>query len=154
LAIERNSVSEIVAPGPVVFVYWLVSETLHSGFTEDALARVRIEGLTRILKIHLALSKRIGQLSAPALHSRHALRIDNAQLWRLGAKLTFNSQNDVGNFTMEQAQLIQAAASIAGGMAAAHYDKFAGLVASRITEIAETAVRIAKAIEIEARKQG
>jgi hypothetical protein len=56
------------------------------------------------------------------------------------------------NFTMEQAQLIQAAASIAGGMAAAHYDKFSGLVASRITEIAETAVRIAKAIEIEARK--
>jgi hypothetical protein len=53
---------------------------------------------------------------------------------------------------MEQAQLIQAAASIAGGMAAAHYDKFAGLVASRITEIAETAVKIAKAIEIEARK--
>jgi len=53
---------------------------------------------------------------------------------------------------MEHAQLIQAAASIAGGMAAAHYDKFSGLVASRITEIAETAVRIAKAIEIEARK--
>jgi ribonuclease D len=57
------------------------------------------------------------------------------------------------NFIMEQAQLIQAAASIAGGMAAAHYDKFSGLVASRVTEIAETAVRIAKAIEIEARKQ-
>jgi hypothetical protein len=56
-------------------------------------------------------------------------------------------------FTMEHAQLIQAAASIAGGMAAAHYDKFSGLVASRVTEIAETAVRIAKAIEIEARKQ-
>jgi hypothetical protein len=53
---------------------------------------------------------------------------------------------------MDQAQLIQAAASIAGGMAAAHYDKFSGLVAARITEIAETAVRIAKAIEIEARK--
>jgi hypothetical protein len=53
---------------------------------------------------------------------------------------------------MEQAQLIQAAASIAGAMAATHYDKFAGLVASRITEIAETAVKIAKAIEIEARK--
>jgi hypothetical protein len=53
---------------------------------------------------------------------------------------------------MDQAQLIQAAASIAGGMAAAHYDRFSGLVASRITEIAETAVRIAKAIEIEARK--
>jgi hypothetical protein len=57
------------------------------------------------------------------------------------------------NFTMEQALLIQAAASIAGGMAAAHYDRFSGLVASRITEIAETAVKIAKAIEIEARKQ-
>ena len=68
--------------------------------------------------------------------------------------LTFNSPNDVGISTMEQAQLIQAAASIAGGMAAAHYDKFAGLVASRITEIAETAVKIAKAIEIEARKPG
>ena len=53
---------------------------------------------------------------------------------------------------MEQAQLIQAAASIASGMAATHYDKFSGLVASRITEIAETAVKIAKAIEIEARK--
>ncbi len=55
---------------------------------------------------------------------------------------------------MEQAQLIQAAASIAGGMAAAHYDKFSGLVAARITEIAETAVKIALAIEIAAaRKQ-
>jgi hypothetical protein len=53
---------------------------------------------------------------------------------------------------MEQAQLIQAAASIAGGMAAAHYDKFSGLVAARITEIAETAVRLARAIEIEACK--
>ncbi|HEY2532518.1 MAG TPA: hypothetical protein VGJ20_32060 [Xanthobacteraceae bacterium] len=63
-----------------------------------------------------------------------------------------NSQIDIGNLLMDQAQLIQAAASIAGGMAAAHYDKFSGLVASRVTEIAETAVRIAKAIEIEARK--
>jgi hypothetical protein len=54
---------------------------------------------------------------------------------------------------MEQAQLIQAAASIAGGMAAAHYDKFSGLVATRITDIAETAVKIARAIEVEARKQ-
>jgi hypothetical protein len=53
---------------------------------------------------------------------------------------------------MEQAQLIQAAASIASGMAAAHYDKFSGLVPARITEIAETAVNIAKAIEIAARK--
>ncbi|HME37624.1 MAG TPA: hypothetical protein VKG63_01580 [Steroidobacteraceae bacterium] len=53
---------------------------------------------------------------------------------------------------METMQLIQAAASIAGGMAAAHYGKFSGLEASRITEIAETAVKIAKAIEAEARK--
>jgi hypothetical protein len=70
----------------------------------------------------------------------------------LAVKPTFNSST-TSEFTMDQAQLIQAAASIAGGMAAAHYDKFAGLVASRITEIAETAVKIAKAIEIEARKQ-
>jgi hypothetical protein len=54
---------------------------------------------------------------------------------------------------MEQAQLIQAAASIAGGMAAAHYDKFSGLVAARITEIAETAVRIALAIETAAARK-
>jgi hypothetical protein len=54
---------------------------------------------------------------------------------------------------VEQAQLIQAAACIAGGMAAAHYDKFSGLVATRITDIAETAVKIARAIELEARKQ-
>lgn len=52
---------------------------------------------------------------------------------------------------MEQAQLIQAAASIASGMAAAHYDKFSGLVPARIIEIAETAVNIAKAIEVAAR---
>jgi hypothetical protein len=65
---------------------------------------------------------------------------------------SYRSIHKHSEITMEQAQLIQAAASIAGGMAAAHYDKFAGLVASRITEIAETAVKIAKAIEIEARK--
>jgi hypothetical protein len=53
---------------------------------------------------------------------------------------------------MEETQLIQVAASIAGGMAAAHYDKFSGLIAVRITDIAETAVKIARAIEIEARK--
>lgn len=53
---------------------------------------------------------------------------------------------------MDIAQLIQAAASVAGGMAAAHYGKFSGLEAARITEIAETAVKIAKAIENEARK--
>jgi hypothetical protein len=54
---------------------------------------------------------------------------------------------------METLQLIQAAASIAGGMAAAHYGKFRGLEESRITEIAETAVKIARAIEAEALKQ-
>jgi hypothetical protein len=58
----------------------------------------------------------------------------------------------MSEFIMEQAQLIQAAASIASGMAAAHYDKFSGLVPARIIEIAETAVNIAKAIEIAARK--
>ena len=47
----------------------------------------------------------------------------------------------------------RAAASIAGGMAAAHYDKFSGLVATRINDIAETAVKIARAIDAEARKQ-
>ena len=74
--------------------------------------------------------------------------VGSAATWR---SATFNLQRN-RKFTMEQAQLIQAAASIAGGMAAAHYDRFSGLVASRITEIAETAVKIAKAIEIEARK--
>ena len=53
---------------------------------------------------------------------------------------------------METDQLILAAASVAGGMAAAHYGKFSGLEAARITEIAETAVKIARAIETEARK--
>jgi ribosomal protein L11 len=54
---------------------------------------------------------------------------------------------------MDNSQFILAAASIAGGMAAAHYDKFAGLSASRVTEIAETAVKIARAIELEAAKK-
>jgi hypothetical protein len=63
------------------------------------------------------------------------------------------STNHRKRITMDQAQLIQAAASIAGGMAAAHYDKFSGLVATRITDIAETAVKIARAIDAEARKQ-
>src|SRR6202040_1129066 len=63
------------------------------------------------------------------------------------------SINHRTRITMDQDQLIQAAASIAGGMAAAHYDKFSGLVATRITDIAETAVKIARAIDAEARKQ-
>jgi hypothetical protein len=98
-----------------------------------------------------AVPQRIGQVATPALHSGHAPQRDkDRDLGTINVQFT----NEFGKFTMDQAQLIQAAASIAGGMAAAHYDKFSGLVASRITEIAETAVRIAKAIEIEARKLG
>ena len=67
--------------------------------------------------------------------------------------MLYSSINHGIRINMEHAQLIQAAASIAGGMAAAHYDKFSGLVATRITDIAETAVKIARAIEVEARKQ-
>jgi hypothetical protein len=51
---------------------------------------------------------------------------------------------------MERALLIQAASSIAGGMAAAVYNKFSGLEDKRIAEIAQISVRIAKAIEAEA----
>jgi len=54
---------------------------------------------------------------------------------------------------METAELIQAAANIAGAMAATQYGKFGGMEASRVTEIATTAVKIALAIESEARKQ-
>ena len=55
---------------------------------------------------------------------------------------------------MEQAQLIQAAASIAGAMAASQYGKFGGMEAARIADIAKIAVKIAIAIEAEARGQG
>jgi hypothetical protein len=51
---------------------------------------------------------------------------------------------------MEQAQLIQAAASIAGAMAASQYGKFGGMEVSRINDIAKIAVKIARAIEAEA----
>ena len=54
---------------------------------------------------------------------------------------------------MESAQLIQAAASIVGAMAATQYGKFGGMEASRIMDIATIAVRIARAIEIEVLKQ-
>ncbi|HXA35590.1 MAG TPA: hypothetical protein VNW26_04595 [Steroidobacteraceae bacterium] len=54
---------------------------------------------------------------------------------------------------METALLIQAAASIAGAMAASQYGKFGGMEASRLTEVATIAVKIARAIEIEANKQ-
>jgi hypothetical protein len=54
---------------------------------------------------------------------------------------------------METAQLIQAAASIASAMAATQYGKFGGMEASRIADIAVIAVKIARAIEVEAIKQ-
>ncbi len=55
--------------------------------------------------------------------------------------------------TMETAHLIQAAASIASAMAASQYGKFGGMEASRIADIAVIAVKIARAIEVEAIKQ-
>jgi hypothetical protein len=54
---------------------------------------------------------------------------------------------------MERALLIQSASSIAGAMAAALFDRFSGLEDKRITEIAKTSVRIARAIEIEAQTE-
>jgi hypothetical protein len=51
---------------------------------------------------------------------------------------------------MEQAQLIQAAASIAGAMAASQYGKFGGMEVARINDIAKIAIKIARAIETEA----
>ncbi len=53
---------------------------------------------------------------------------------------------------METSELNQAAANIAGAMAATQYGKFGGMEASRITELATIAVKIARAIETEARK--
>jgi hypothetical protein len=53
---------------------------------------------------------------------------------------------------METAQLIQAAASIATAMAASRYGKFGGMEDARITDIAVIAVKIARAIEVEAIK--
>jgi hypothetical protein len=54
---------------------------------------------------------------------------------------------------METSLLIQAAASIASAMAASRYGKFGGMEDSRITDIAVIAVKIARAIEVEAVKQ-
>jgi hypothetical protein len=48
---------------------------------------------------------------------------------------------------METAQLIQAAASIVGVMAASQYGKFGGMDPAKITDIATIAVKIARAIE-------
>lgn len=55
--------------------------------------------------------------------------------------------------TMETDLLIQAASNIAGAMAATQYGKFGGMEASRLTEVAVIAVRIARAIEAEVLKQ-
>ena len=48
---------------------------------------------------------------------------------------------------METAQLIHAAASIVGPMAASQYGKFGGMDPAKITDIATIAVKIARAIE-------
>jgi hypothetical protein len=48
---------------------------------------------------------------------------------------------------METAQLIQAAASIVGPMAASQYGKFGGMDVAKIADIAKIAVKIARAIE-------
>ncbi len=48
---------------------------------------------------------------------------------------------------METEQLIQAAASIVGAMAASQYGKFGGMDPAKITDIATIAVKIARAIE-------
>ena len=53
---------------------------------------------------------------------------------------------------METARLIQAAANIVGPMAASQYGKFGGMDPAKIADIAMIAVKIARAIEIEANK--
>jgi hypothetical protein len=53
---------------------------------------------------------------------------------------------------MDSTQLIQAAATIASGMAASQYGKFGGMEAAKIIDIAAVAVKIARAIETEALK--
>jgi ribosomal protein L11 len=54
---------------------------------------------------------------------------------------------------METAELIQAAANIASGMAASQYGKFGGMEITKINDIAAIAVKIARAIEAEAIKR-
>jgi hypothetical protein len=53
---------------------------------------------------------------------------------------------------METAQLIQAASSIVGVMAASQYGKFGGMDPAKIADIAVIAIKIARAIEIEANR--
>jgi hypothetical protein len=54
---------------------------------------------------------------------------------------------------MEKAELIRAAASIVGAMAASQYGKFGGMEVAKINDIAKIAVKIALAIEAEASTQ-
>jgi hypothetical protein len=53
---------------------------------------------------------------------------------------------------METVLLIQSASSIASAMASTQYGKFGGMEVSRINDIAAIAVKIARAIEVEAIK--
>jgi hypothetical protein len=69
----------------------------------------------------------------------------------VSSNLTLSANQE--KLAMEAALLIQAASNIAGAMAATQYGKFGGMEASRITELATIAVKIARAIETEARKQ-
>lgn len=72
---------------------------------------------------------------------------------RRGSRAFLGSIHDAdGTNIMETAQLIQAAASIATAMAASRYGKFGGMEDARITDIAVIAVKIARAIEVEAIK--
>jgi hypothetical protein len=54
---------------------------------------------------------------------------------------------------METSELIQAAAAIASAMAASRYGKFGGIEDARVDDIAAVAVKIARAIEVEAIKK-
>jgi hypothetical protein len=70
-----------------------------------------------------------------------------------GARRHFQVRFTTKEIIMDTALLIQAASNIAGSMAATQYGKFGGMEASRIADIAVIAVKIARAIEVEAIKQ-
>ena len=69
---------------------------------------------------------------------------------RWSSQVRFTTKTE--QLIMETAQLIQAAASIATAMAASRYGKFGGMEDARIVDIAVIAVKIARAIEVEAIK--
>jgi hypothetical protein len=73
------------------------------------------------------------------------MRIGSARCMRASPNRPSNEE-----IIMETAQLIQAAASIVGAMAASQYGKFGGMDQTKITDIATIAVKIARAIEIAA----